>query len=98
MQLVEVALFPFPLVGEGGVGGLRPPFLSRTPMLCIGYAKSVPDEGFRSIDRPRPLTRLRFAKPPSPTRGEGKSRRSALGRTKPLRRPGIQASGNRRLV
>jgi len=59
MQLVEVALFPFPLVGEGGVGGLRPPFLSRTPMLCIGYAKSVPDEGFRSIDRPEPLTRLR---------------------------------------
>ena len=28
-------------------------------MLCIGYAKSVPDEGFRSIDRPEPLTRLR---------------------------------------
>ena len=38
-------------------------------MLCIGYAKSVPDEGFRSIDRPEPLTRLRFAKPPSRTRG-----------------------------
>ena len=34
-------------------------------MLCIGYAKSVPDEGFRSIDRPEPLTRLRFAKPPA---------------------------------
>jgi hypothetical protein len=26
-------------------------------MLCIGYAKSVPDEGFLSIDRPEPLTR-----------------------------------------
>src|SRR6266702_7258225 len=25
-----------PLVGEGGIGGLRPPS-SRTPMLCIGY-------------------------------------------------------------
>src|SRR5712692_897253 len=25
------------------------------------------------IDRPEPLTRLRFAKPPSPTRGEGKN-------------------------
>jgi hypothetical protein len=27
-------------------------------MLCIGYAKSVPDEGLRSIERPEPLTRL----------------------------------------
>jgi hypothetical protein len=33
----------------------------RTPMLCIGYAKSVPDEGLRSIDVPEPLTRLEFA-------------------------------------
>jgi hypothetical protein len=30
-------------------------------MLCIGYAKSVPDEGFRPIDRPQPLTRREFA-------------------------------------
>jgi hypothetical protein len=30
-------------------------------MLCIGYAKSVPDEGLRSIDVPEPLTRLEFA-------------------------------------
>jgi len=30
-------------------------------MPCIGYAKSVPDEGFLSIVRPQPLTRLEFA-------------------------------------
>ena len=72
IQLVEVALFPSPLWEKVAVGGLGPPFFNETPMLCIGYAKSVPDEGFRSIDRPEPLTRLRFAKPPSPTRGEGK--------------------------
>ena len=29
-------------------------------------------EGLRSIDRKRPLTRLRFATAPSPTRAEGK--------------------------
>jgi hypothetical protein len=52
-------------------------------MLCIGYAKSVPDEGFRSIDGPDPLTRLSFAKPPSPTRGEGKKAK--------LHRPSIAA-------
>jgi hypothetical protein len=38
-------------------------------MLCIGYATSASDEGIRS--RREPLTRLRFAKPPSPTTGEG---------------------------
>ena len=36
--------FPSPLAGEGGLGGLRRR-LYRTPMLCIGYAKSAPDEG-----------------------------------------------------
>ncbi len=36
------------------------------------------DEGFWPIDRPKPLIRLRFAKPPSPTRGEGKSARLIL--------------------
>src|SRR5882757_6956221 len=61
-----------PLWEKVAIGGLWPPFFNRTPMLCIGYAKSVPDEGLHSIDRPEPLTRLRFAKPPSPTRGEGK--------------------------
>jgi hypothetical protein len=30
-------------------------------MLRIGYAKSVPDEGLRSIDGPEPLTRREFA-------------------------------------
>jgi hypothetical protein len=32
------------------MGGLRPPFFRRTPMLCIGYAKSVPDEGSFSAE------------------------------------------------
>src|SRR6266436_3074704 len=37
---------------------------ARAPMLCIGYAKSVPDEGLRSIDKtvtPHP-SRTRFAR------------------------------------
>src|SRR5260221_14712120 len=68
----EALLFLLPLWEKVAVGGLRPPFFNRTPMLCIGYAKSAPDEGSLSIDRPKPLIRLRFAKPPSPTRGEGK--------------------------
>jgi len=50
-----------PLWEKVAVGGLRPPFFNRTPMLCIGHAKSVPDEGLRSIDSPRPLTRREFA-------------------------------------
>jgi hypothetical protein len=38
------------------VGGLRPPFFNRTPMRCIGYAKSVPDEGSLSAERnPSPV-------------------------------------------
>jgi hypothetical protein len=41
-------------------------------MKKVARTKSVPDEGLRSIDRRRPLIRLSFAKPPSPTRGEGK--------------------------
>src|SRR6266700_7250725 len=63
-----------PLWERVAVGGLRPPFSSRTPMLCIGYAKSVTGDGLRPIDRLRPLTRLRcFAsQATSPTRGEVK--------------------------
>ena len=38
-------------------------------MPCIGYAKSVPDEG--SIAAEAPLTRLRFVKAPAPTREKG---------------------------
>jgi hypothetical protein len=58
-------------VREGGIGGLRPPFFSRTPMLCIGYAKSVPDQGlFLSIDRnSSPVFASRSH--PLPQRGEG---------------------------
>src|SRR5258707_14575360 len=52
---------PLPLWEKVAVGGLRPPFFNRTPMLCIGHAKSVPDEGLRSIDSPKPLTRREFA-------------------------------------
>src|SRR5260221_2151465 len=57
----EAVLCLLPLWEKVAVGGLRPPFFNRTPMLCIGYAKSVPDEGSLSIDRPKPLIRLRFA-------------------------------------
>src|SRR6266851_4864411 len=48
-----------PLWEKVAVGGLRPPFFNRTPMLRIGYAKSVPDEGLRRspIDRnPSPVS------------------------------------------
>jgi len=39
MRKIDRDLFPSPLAGEGGVGGLRPPFLAlRTPMLRIGYS------------------------------------------------------------
>src|SRR6266852_5867514 len=72
------------------IGGLRPPSFKRTPMLCIGYAKSVPDEGLRPIGRKRPLTRLRFAKPPSPTRGEGKKASDAIPHS--IRRPAAVAA------
>ena len=43
-----------PLWEKVAIGGLRPPFFNRTPMLRIGYAKSVPDEGLWLIDRPDP--------------------------------------------
>jgi hypothetical protein len=33
------------------IGGLRPPFFDRTPMLRIGYAQSATDEGFASAER-----------------------------------------------
>ena len=65
----------------------------------VARTKSAPDEGLRLTDRAGPLTRLRFAKPPSPTRervlrvrgsnygvieiGE-KSTNQLLGCTKPL--------------
>src|SRR5229473_8253795 len=61
-----------PLWEKVAVGGLWPPFFNRTPMLCIGYAKSVPDEGLRPIDRLRPLTvsHLRCEPPSHKGRGE----------------------------
>jgi hypothetical protein len=42
--------FLLPLQEKVAIGGLRPavPFSFSTPMLCIGYALSVPDEGFIS--------------------------------------------------
>src|ERR1700738_1017004 len=56
---------PFiPLWEKVAVGGLRPPFFNRTPMLCIGCAKSVPDEGsfFESkCPTPHPSAMLRIA-------------------------------------
>jgi len=45
-----------PLWEKVATGGLRPPFFNGTPMLCIGYAKSVPDEGSASAERdPSPV-------------------------------------------
>jgi hypothetical protein len=41
-------LFLLPLWEKVAIGGLRPPFFNRTPMLCIGYANSVPDEWYLS--------------------------------------------------
>jgi len=42
--------FLLPLWEKVAIGGLRLPFFSRTPMPCIGYAQSVPDEGSLSAD------------------------------------------------
>ena len=41
---VYCLFFPSPLVGEGGIGGLRPPFLERR---CFASAMA-PDEGYLS--------------------------------------------------
>jgi hypothetical protein len=53
-----------PLWEKVAIGGLSPPFFNSTPMLCIGYAKSVPDEGFtiyRRARTPHPSATLRVA-------------------------------------
>jgi len=69
--------FPFllPLWEKVAIGGLQPPFFSRTPMPCIGCAQSVPGEGSLSADEgfhPRRETPHpdRKSDPTSPTRGE----------------------------
>lgn len=49
---------PSPLVGEGSAAGRHNLARVRGPLSTIPM-------------RRQPLTRLRFAKPPSPTRGEG---------------------------
>src|SRR5258705_4002706 len=69
-----------PLWEKVAVGGLRPPFFNRTPMLCIGYAKSAPDEGVRPIDRKRPLTRPRrlASRPPFSHKGRGEECTASL--------------------
>jgi hypothetical protein len=52
------------------IGGLWPPFLIRTPMLCIGYAKSATVEGSVSAERtPHPAS-LREATLSQKGRGE----------------------------
>jgi hypothetical protein len=53
------AIAPSPLVGEGIAPGQRE----------LGRVRGIGDH---IAMRRRSLTRLRFAKPPSPTRGEGK--------------------------
>ena len=52
---MESRSFLLPLWEKAAIGGLRPPFCNRTPMHCIGYAKSVPDEGsFTAETTPHP--------------------------------------------
>jgi hypothetical protein len=59
---------PSPLVGEGITAGQR---------TLSAMRGSIPD-----LAMPRqPLTRLRFAQPPSPTRGEGKKLASHVSQT-----------------
>jgi hypothetical protein len=45
MKLTALLPTLLPLWEKVAIGGLRPPSLKRTPMLRIGCAKSVPDEG-----------------------------------------------------
>ena len=40
-----------PMWEKVAIGGLRPPFFHRTPMLCIAYASSATDEGSASAER-----------------------------------------------
>jgi hypothetical protein len=54
-----LVIAPSPLVGEGFTVGQRE----------YGRVRGI---GRHIAMRRQPLTRLRFAKPPSPTRGEGK--------------------------
>ncbi|MEH2567664.1 hypothetical protein V1289_007291 [Bradyrhizobium sp. AZCC 2289] len=50
-SLTERDFFLLPLWEKVATGGLRPPFFfARTPMLCIGYTKSAPDEGSLSAE------------------------------------------------
>ena len=44
--------FLLPLWAKVAIGGLRPPVLFGTPMLCIGYAQSAMDEGSVSAETP----------------------------------------------
>src|SRR5262249_42610456 len=79
-----------PLWEKVAIGGLRPPFL-RTPMFASATRSPRRMRGLF----PRIETPLRFAKRPSPTRGEGRPRFTAfpsvpLGRR---RRPWARISG-----
>jgi len=80
---LNLRLLPLlPLWEKVAIGDRRPPFFDRSPMLCIGYAKSVSDEGLSSRETyPHPSAMLRIAATP-PTKGEGKKtllRRVAAG-------------------
>jgi hypothetical protein len=69
LSAVRIAA-PSPLVGEG---------------IAAGRAKLVWVRGLLTVSgmSRQPLTRLRFAKPPSPTRGEGKYRASGKRQEQP---------------
>jgi hypothetical protein len=63
-----LVIAPSPLAGEGYAARQRE----------LGWVRGT---GHHIAMRRQPLTRLRFAKPPSPTRGEGKNHATEARRT-----------------
>jgi hypothetical protein len=63
---------------DGSIGGLRPPYLSRTPMPCIGYGAEWGLHAPCNLGHPtRPLVRLTLTRshPPTLRRARGGGRR-----------------------
>jgi hypothetical protein len=67
-------------------------------MLCIGYAKSAPDEGSASAERTPHLSSLREATLSHKGRGEDLRCDAGGLSPKPLHRPRVEAAGDGRLV
>src|SRR5260221_1049187 len=67
--------FLLPLWEKVAIGGLWPPSFNWTPMLRIGYAKSVPDEGSLSAERnPSPALDASHLRLPLPQGERGRKR------------------------